>query len=71
MSSGKEQLDDDVNTLIDHAEQRVLAVRESTGKQEGLKSLSSHVAEAIERIQYMLIWASCAVCPPATANWTV
>jgi replicative DNA helicase len=32
----------------------VLAVRESTGKQEGLKTLSSHVAEAIDSIQYML-----------------
>jgi replicative DNA helicase len=51
---GKEQLDDDVSTLIDHAEQRVLAVRESTGKQEGLKTLSAHVAEAIDSIQYML-----------------
>ncbi len=51
---GKEQLDEDVNTLIDHAEQRVLAVRESTGKTDGVKSLSAHVAEAIDSIQYML-----------------
>lgn len=51
---GKEQVDEDVGTLVDHAEQRVLAVRESTGKEDGIKSLSSHVAEAIDSIQYML-----------------
>lgn len=51
---GKDNLDDNVGNLIDHAEQRVLAVRESTGKSEGLKTLSQHVAEAIDSIQYML-----------------
>ncbi len=51
---GKEQLDDDVSTLIDHSEQRVLAVRESTGKQDGVKTLAAHVSEAIDSIQYML-----------------
>lgn len=51
---GKEQLDEDVSTLIDHAEQRVLAVRESTGKEDGVKTLASHVAEAIDSIQYMI-----------------
>ncbi|MES2597332.1 MAG: replicative DNA helicase [Verrucomicrobiota bacterium] len=51
---GKEQIDGDVGTLVDQAEQRMLAVRESTGKEDNMKSLSSHVAEAIDSIQYML-----------------
>jgi replicative DNA helicase len=51
---GKDQIDGDVGTLVDQAEQRVLSVRESTGKQDNMKSLSSHVAEAIDSIQYML-----------------
>ncbi|MDZ4289859.1 MAG: replicative DNA helicase [Prosthecobacter sp.] len=51
---GREQMDEDTNTLIDHAEQRVLAVRESAGTQDGFKTLSTHVAEAIDSIQYML-----------------
>lgn len=51
---GKEQIDEDVGTLVDHAEQRILAVRESSGKEDGIKSLSAHVAEAIDSIQYML-----------------
>ncbi len=51
---GKDHVDGDVGTLVDHAEQRMLAVRESTGKEDNMKSLSSHVAEAIDSIQYML-----------------
>jgi replicative DNA helicase len=51
---GKDQLDEDVSTLVDHSEQRVLAVRESTGKTDGVKSLAAHVADAIDSIQYML-----------------
>lgn len=51
---GREQMDEDVSTLIDHAEQRVLAVREASGTQEGIKTLSAHVADAIDSIQYML-----------------
>jgi replicative DNA helicase len=51
---GKEEVDGDVNTIVDHAEQRMLAVRESTGKEDNMKSLSAHVAEAIDSIQYML-----------------
>lgn len=51
---GKEEVDGDVNMVVDHAEQRMLAVRESTGKEDNMKSLSSHVAEAIDSIQYML-----------------
>jgi replicative DNA helicase len=51
---GKEQMDGDVGTLMDVAEQRMLAVRESSGKEDNMKSLSSHVAEAIDSIQYML-----------------
>ena len=51
---GKEEVDGDVNTVVDHAEQRMLAVRESTGKEDNMKSLSSHVADAIDSIQYML-----------------
>lgn len=51
---GREDLEDDVSTLIDHAEQRVLAVREATGKEENIRDLSTHVAEAIDEIQYML-----------------
>ncbi len=51
---GKDQIDGDVGTLVDQAEQRVLSVRESTGKQDNMKSLSLHVAEALDNIQYML-----------------
>lgn len=51
---GKEQMDENIDTLIDHAEQRVLAVRESVGAKEGIKSLSTHVMDAIDSIQYML-----------------
>jgi replicative DNA helicase len=51
---GREDLEDDVSTLIDHAEQRVLAVRESTGKEENIRDLASHVAAAIDDIQFML-----------------
>ncbi|MGV3658695.1 MAG: replicative DNA helicase [Prosthecobacter sp.] len=51
---GKEQVDDNLDTLIDTAEQRILAVRESTGAKEGIKSLSTHVMDAIDSIQYML-----------------
>jgi replicative DNA helicase len=51
---GREQPDEKVNTVIDLAEQRVLAVRESLGAQEGIKPLSTHVLEAIDSIEYML-----------------
>lgn len=51
---GKEQPDEDVGTLVDHAEQRVLAVRESVGAEDRVKSLSQHVMEAIDSIEYML-----------------
>ncbi|MBE7496542.1 MAG: replicative DNA helicase [Verrucomicrobiaceae bacterium] len=51
---GKEQLDDSIDTVIDHAEQRVLAVRENVGAKEGIKSLGQHVMDAIDSIQYML-----------------
>ncbi len=51
---GKEQMDENIDTLIDHAEQRILAVRESVGAKEGIKSLSAHVMDAIDSIQYML-----------------
>lgn len=51
---GREQLDEDTATLLDHAEQKILAVRESVGTQDGVKTLSAHVAEAIDSIQYML-----------------
>ncbi|MEN3942849.1 replicative DNA helicase [Prosthecobacter sp. SYSU 5D2] len=52
---GRSELEADINTLIDHSEQRVLAVRETmAGKSDGVKSLASHVAEAIDSIQYML-----------------
>ena len=51
---GKEQMDENIDTLIDHAEQRVLAVRESVGAKEGIKTLSTHVMDAIDSIQYML-----------------
>jgi replicative DNA helicase len=47
-------MDENIDTLIDHAEQRVLAVRESTGSKEGIKTLSTHVMDAIDSIQYML-----------------
>jgi len=51
---GKESPDEDVTTLVDHAEQRVLAVRESAGAEDGIRSLSQHVMEAIDSIEYML-----------------
>lgn len=51
---GREELDQDVNTLIDHAEQRVLAVREKSGTEEGFRSMKHHVNEAIDAIEYML-----------------
>ena len=51
---GKEELNDNIDTVIDHAEQRVLAVRENVGAKEGIKSLSQHVMDAIDSIQYML-----------------
>ena len=51
---GKEAPDEDVTTLVDHAEQRVLAVRESAGAEDGIRSLSQHVMEAIDSIEYML-----------------
>lgn len=51
---GREELEDDVSILIDHAEQRVLAVREASGKEENIRDLSVHVAEAIDSIQHML-----------------
>lgn len=51
---GKESPDEDVTTLVDHAEQRVLGVRESVGAEDGIRSLSQHVMEAIDSIEYML-----------------
>jgi replicative DNA helicase len=51
---GKEQLDEDIDTVLDHAEQRALAVRTSVGAKEGIKTLSQHVMDAIDSIQYML-----------------
>lgn len=51
---GREQPDEDVATLVDRAEQRVLAVRESVGAQDGIKTLSAHVMDAIDSIEYML-----------------
>ena len=51
---GREQLDGDVGTLVDISEQRMLAVRESAGKEDNIKSLSVHVMDAIESIQQML-----------------
>ena len=51
---GKEQLDEDIDTVLDHAEQRALAVRSSVGAKEGIKTLSQHVMDAIDSIQYML-----------------
>lgn len=51
---GKESPDEEVTTLVDQAEQRVLAVRESAGAEDGIRSLSQHVMEAIDSIEYML-----------------
>jgi replicative DNA helicase len=51
---GKEELNDNIDTVIDHAEQRVLAVRENVGAKEGIKSLSAHVMDALDSIQYMM-----------------
>ena len=51
---GKEQLDEDIDTVLDHAEQRALGVRQQIGAKEGIKSLSQHVMDAIDSIQYML-----------------
>lgn len=51
---GREELDQDVNTLIDHSEQRVLAVREKNGTDQGIKSLRDHVNDALEAIEHML-----------------
>jgi replicative DNA helicase len=51
---GREQVDGDVGTLVDISEQRILAVRESTGKQDNIKSLASHVMEAVDAIHQMM-----------------
>ncbi len=51
---GKEDPDDDVSTLVDHAEARILAVRESVGANDGIKTLSHHVTDAIDSIEYMM-----------------
>ena len=51
---GKESPDDEVTTLVDQAEQRVLAVREAVGAEDGIRTLSQHVMEAIDSIEYML-----------------
>jgi len=51
---GREELDQDVNTIIDVAEQRVLAVRENSGTEEGFRHMKHHVNEAIDAIEYML-----------------
>ncbi len=51
---GREELDQDVNTLIDHSEQRVLAVREKNGTEDGFKLMKQHVNDAIEAIEHML-----------------
>lgn len=52
---GRSELDADINTYVDHSEQRILAVRENTeGKSDGVKSMAAHVAEALDNIQHML-----------------
>ncbi len=51
---GREELDQDVNTLIDHAEQRVLGVREKSGTEDGFRLMKQHVNDAIDAIEYML-----------------
>jgi len=51
---GREHIDEDVDGEIDKAEQRILAVRESTKSSDGIKPIREHVLDAIEEIEYML-----------------
>ncbi len=51
---GREELDQDVSTVIDHAEQRVLAVREKSGTEDGFRLMKHHVNDALDAIEHML-----------------
>jgi len=51
---GREYIDEDISGTLDKAEQRLLAVREASGKSDGIKLMSAHVNEAIDYIEAML-----------------
>ncbi len=51
---GREHIDEEISGVIDKAEQRLLAVREASGKTDGIKTMSVHVDEAIDFIEQML-----------------
>ena len=51
---GREHIDEDVQSEIDKAEQRVLAVREGAKTADGIKDLSAHINDAIDSIHHML-----------------
>ena len=51
---GREHIDEEISGVIDKAEQRLLAVREASGKTDGIKPMSDHVMEAIDYIESML-----------------
>jgi replicative DNA helicase len=47
-------IDEEISSVLDKAEQRLLAVREASGKTDGIKTMSVHVDEAIDFIEKML-----------------
>jgi replicative DNA helicase len=51
---GRDELNQDISTIIDTAEQRMLAVRENSGATDGVHTIEKHVDEAFASIEYML-----------------
>jgi replicative DNA helicase len=51
---GREHIDEEINGELDRAEQRVLAVRQNSKSDDGIKSLNTHIVEAIEAIHEMV-----------------
>jgi replicative DNA helicase len=51
---GRENIDEDIAPMLDRSEQRLLAVREASGKTDGIKSLSTHIDEAIDFMEQMI-----------------
>jgi replicative DNA helicase len=51
---GRDDIDADLNSVMDQAEQRVLGVRENTGTTDGIRALSDHVMEAMDALEHMI-----------------
>ncbi|MBL9117301.1 MAG: replicative DNA helicase [Verrucomicrobiaceae bacterium] len=51
---GRENIDEDIAPMLDRGEQRLLAVREGSGKTDGIKTMSAHIDDAIDFIEQMI-----------------